>query len=250
MRAARVIFQVHSLRAEGLTQAELEGVLARHPVETGSLGVTAHHADDAGRVASGSLPPARDFSPPLDFETYARLRQARWIYRIEATEVEPEDLGYLRAALLCAGEVAAMTDGLIVDLLAFTTLAAEEVAREIDRPFDPLRHVCVHVERGPRPYFVHTHGLEKFGHPDLELHGVPRGSVDVARSILRHVVAAVVAGGRFRAGETTQLCGFHFAFAASGHPEPAHFSNGSLCLGGFELLGDVVTPEMEGMLVA
>ena len=250
MRAARVIYQVHTPKIVGLTPEELDGILSRHPVATGNVELSVHTADDAHRFARQSLPPARDFNPPLDFDVYARLRQAKWIYRIEATEVEPEDLGYLRAALLDAGEIAAMTDGLIVDALSYSTLAAEDVAREVDRPFDPLRHINLHVDRGQRPFFVHTHGMEKFAHPDFELHGVPRASLDVARRLLRHLAAAVVSGGHFSAGESTELCGFSFAFAPSQSDQPAHFSNGSFCLREFKLIASVATPEMEGMLVA
>jgi len=128
--------------------------------------------------------------------------------------------------------------------------AAEDVVREVDRPFDPLRHVAIHVDRGQRPFFVHSHGMEKFGHPDFELHGVPRASLDVARRLVRHLVAAVVSGGHFSEGETTQLCGFSFSFSPSEAEDPAHFSHGSLRLGEFKLISDAVTPEMEGMLVA
>jgi hypothetical protein len=250
IRAARVIYQVHSPRIVGLSTEELDGVLARHPVETGHIGVDVHQDEEALKFALASLPPARDFAPALDFEAYARLRQAKWVYRVEATEVEPEDLGYLRAALLCAGEIAAMSDALIVDALGFTTLAAEDVIREVDRPFDPLRHVNVHVERGEKPYFVHTHGMEKFAHPDFELHGVPRESLDVARRLLRHLAAAVVSGGHFSEGETTQLCGFGFTFGPSQSTDHDHFSNGSFCLREFKLIGGVATREMEGMLVS
>jgi hypothetical protein len=251
IRAARVIYQVHSSRISGLAQEELDGVLARHPVETGHIAISVHQGEEAQSFARDSLPPARDFTPALDFDAYARLRQSKWVYRAEATEIEPEDLGYVRAALLVAGELAAMTDGLIVDALAYSTLAAEDVAREVDRPFDPLRHVNLHVDRnGPRPFFVHTHGMEKFAHRDFELHGVPRESLDVARRLLRNIAAAVVSGGHFNEGESTQFCGFSFSFAASQLADTNHFSNGSLCLREFKLLGGVATREMEGMLVA
>jgi hypothetical protein len=241
---------VHSPRIAGLPGEELDGVLARHPVPTGHVEVAVLDGEDARRTALATLPPSRDFAPALDFDGYARLRQARTIYRIEATEVEPEDLGYLRAALLCAGEIAAMSEGLIFDALAYAALAPEDVAREVERPFDPVRHVNVHVDRGPRPFFIHTHGLEKFAHRDLELHGVPRESLDLSRRLLRHLIAAIISGGHFSEGESIQLCGFSFSFAPSQSPDPTHFSSGSLCLREFSILSDVATPEMEGMLVA
>jgi len=250
LRSARVVYQVHATAPEGLPDSEFAQIVARHPVPTGHLVITPHEGAVAAQHARTSLPAASDFLPALDFDSYARLRQAKWIWRIEANEVEPEDLGYLRAALLIAGEIAAMTGGIVVDTLACFALAAHDIAREMERAFDPLRHVSIHVDRGQRPFFLHTHGMEKFGHVDFELHGVPRGSVEVARRLLRHLVAAVVSGGSFAEGEQTQLCGFGFQFGPSECEAPGHFSNGSLALRSFKLVSGIATPEMEGMLQA
>ncbi len=250
VRAAHVAYQVHSASPTAIAPSELEAILARHPVTTGHMEASCFHGADAARFARDSLPAASDFSPPLEFEAYARLRQAKSIWNIDVREVEPEDLGYLRSALLVAGEIAAVTSAIVVDTLAYSVMGASDIVREVDRAFDPQRHVSIHVDRGVRPFFVHTHGMEKFGHVDFELQGVPRASVEVARRLLRHLVAAVVSGGQFSEGEQTQLCGFHFAFGRSECDDAAHFSNGSLCLRSFRLVSGLATPEMEGMLIA
>jgi hypothetical protein len=250
LRAARVVYQVHSPATGGIGATELAQVVSRHPVPTGHVEVETFEGAEATRFARASLPAAGDFAPPLDFDAYAKLRQARVIWRIEVSEVAPEDLGYLRAALLIAGELAAMSGGIIVDTLAFVTLGAQDIVRELDRAFDPQRQVAIHVDRGQRPFFIHTHGMEKFGHPDFELHGVPRASVEVARRLLRHLIASVVSGGRFCEGESTQLCGFSFLFCRSECDGADHFGNGSLSLRSFRLVAGLATPEMEGMLTA
>jgi len=250
LRGAKVVYHVHSLRPTGLAPRDLDEIVARHPIATGHLEVTPVHTESDLDASRQLLSQPKDFSPALPFDVYAQLRQAKWVYHVESTEFEPEDLNYVRQTLLVAGEIAAMTDGIIVDPIAFTTLAAEDVIKEIDRPFDPLRHVNIHVDRGTRPYFVHTHGMEKFGHPDFELHGVPRESLEVARKLLRHLIAAVVSGGAFQPGEETQLCGFGFKFAPSRIDDTTHFSNGSLCLCEFKLVGESPTPEMQALLTA
>jgi hypothetical protein len=249
-RGARVVYHVHSPRPASLAQRELEEVVARHPIATGHLEVKAVDTESDLDAARMLLAQPKDFSPALPFDVYAQLRQAKWVYHVDTTEFEPEDLNYLRQTLLVAGELAAMTDGLIIDTIAFMTLAAEDVVREVDRPFDPLRHVTIHVDRGARPFFVHTHGMEKFAHPDFELVGVPRESLEVARQLLRHLIAAVVSGGCFHPGEETQLCGFGFTFCAAQSDDPTHFSNGSIGLCEFRLVADVATPEMQAMLTA
>ncbi len=248
VRAAHVAYQIYSSSAAEIPPAELAAMVARHPIDTGDLELKCYHGADAARFAREKLPTAGDFTPPLEFEAYARLRQSKSIWSVEASEVEPEDLGYLRNALLVAGEIAATAGGLVVDALSYSVMSAPDIVRELDRAFDPQRHVTIHVERSSRPWFVHTHGMEKFGHADFELHGVPRASIEVARRLLRHLVAAVVAGGQFSEGEQTQLCGFHFAFGRSECEESDHFSQGSLCLRSFRLVAGLATPEMEGML--
>jgi hypothetical protein len=247
LRAARVVYQVHSPRIAGLAAAELGAILARHPVPTGHVAVDARDGPEARGFARDTLPAARDFDPPLEFEPYAQLRQARWIARVEATEIEPENLAYLRSALFVAGEIAALTGGVLVDTLAYRRMAPEDVVREVERPFDPLHHVTIHVDRGERPFFVHTHGMEKFAHRDFELHGVPRESLDVARRLLRHLAAAVVSGGCFEEGDRGQLCGFGFEFGPPVHDVAGHFGAGSLALREFRLVTGIATPEMEGM---
>jgi hypothetical protein len=248
LRGAKVVYHVHSSRPSGLAPQDLDEIVARHPIATGHLEVTAVHTESDLEAARLLLSQPKDFSPALPFDVYAQLRQAKWVYHVESTEFEPEDLNYVRQTLLVAGEIAAMTDGLIVDSIAYMTLAAEDVVREVDRPFDPLRHVSIHVDRGARPFFVHTHGMEKFGHPDFELVGVPRESLDVARQLLRHLIAAVVSGGCFQPGEQTQLCGFGFTFCAPQSEDPSHFSSSSLGLCEFRLVADAATPEMQALV--
>jgi len=250
MRGARVVYHVHSPRPAGLAPREVEEVIARHPIATGHLEVKAVDTDADLEASRQLLSQPKDFSPALPFDVYAQLRQAKWVYHVESTEFEPEDLNYLRQTLLVAGELAAMTDGLIVDSIAYMTLAAEDVVRQVDRPFDPLHHVSIHVNHDTRPFFVHTHGMEKFGHPDFELLGVPRESLDVARQLLRHLIAAVVSGGCFRPGEETQLCGFGFSFRDPQSDDPTHFSSGSIALCDFRLATDAATFEMQALLTA
>src|SRR5262249_6605284 len=115
MRAARVLYLVHSPRLAGLSPGDIAGVVARRPIAAGNVDVQPFNAEADADAARELLPQPKAFSPPLPFDVYAQLRQAKWVYRIEAIEYEPEDLAYVRQALLVAGEIAAMTDGIIVD---------------------------------------------------------------------------------------------------------------------------------------
>jgi hypothetical protein len=116
-------------RPPGLSPADVDDVIGRHPIAAGNVDADAQPAlADATRAV-----PAPRTLAAAPARRHAQLRQAKRVYRIEATEYEPEDLSYVRQALLVAGEIAAMTDGIIVDLIAFTTLAAEDDRRSTAR---------------------------------------------------------------------------------------------------------------------
>ncbi len=248
VRNARVVYDVFSSRVLPLSAAELTAAETRHPIDVGHLEIRSIDVSSNPGMREMLMPDPKNFVPELLFDDFARMRRSRWVYRIEAREAEPEDLGYLRSAMLAAGEVGVLSEGLIVDSLAWKCMTAGDIAEQIDRPFDPLNHLSVHIERSNTPYWVHTHGMEKFAHPDFELKGVPRTSLVVARRLLGHLAAAVVAGGSFQPGEETKLCGFAFDFRETSRGEPGHFSMDSLTLGDFRLLSQSGSPEMEGML--
>jgi len=248
VRPVRVVHQVHTSRISILLPDEIRAAIRRHPVPAGHVQVTTVDCVNEPEQARLITPRTRDFLPAIPFEAFATIKRSKWIHRVEVAEVEPEDLTYLRSALLIAGEIGAMTGGHIFDVLAYKTTTPEEIADQIDNAFSPLAHISVHVEAGQHPFWVHTHGMTKFAHPDFELHGVPRESVAVAVQLLKHLVAAVVSGGRYRPGEATQLSGFGFEFQKGPAGSQDHYSDEALWLTSFRLLGEAGSPAMEGML--
>jgi hypothetical protein len=249
IRPARILYQIHTQRISILARQDIEAVLRRHPVLTAAFDVLSIDCANQVDLAQAHTPSMREFLPSLSFEDFAAIKRAKWIHRVDVAEVEPEDLEYVRSALLVAGELAAMTEGTIIDLLAYRTMNAEDVLHQMERPFDLLEHISVHVETGSKPFWVHTHGMEKFAHADFEVHGVPRQSIGVAVELLRHLVTAVVSGGGFEPGESAQLCGFKFEFRPQGEETHDHYSVDALCLQQFSLVTGTASEAMEGMLV-
>ena len=249
VRAARVVYQVHSTRVSDIPDAEILAAQSRHPVPCGHLEVVNVDLTDPLSSVRVDRPLQSEFAPPLLFEEFAVLQRAKRIYQVEVIEAEPEDLSYLRAAMLIAGEIGAQCEGMIVDRIALKTLYAEDIADQIDQRFDPLTHVSMHLEPDQNGLWIHTHGMEKFAHPDFELHAVPRESIPVAKRLLTHLITSVVAGGGFHHGGQAELCGFHFEFSRPGQSTSRHFSRDALVLKGFRLLGDSFgSPALEGML--
>ena len=248
-RYARVEYLVHSERLEAIDPEEIARALARHPIPLGHLEV---ERLDGGIDLAGQRPyvpqPSEFGETELSLEQFSQMHRSHHVYRVRACEMEPDNLDYLRSGLLVAGELAALVGGLIVDPLARMIKDAAAVADVIDRGFDPFDHLSLHIDTGESPYWVHTHGMEKFGHADVQVLGVPHGSVSIAERLIRHLVSAVIAGGRFRPGERTSLCGFGFEFAGDRGAAREHFSAAALTLCQFELLEEAVDPAMQGML--
>jgi hypothetical protein len=91
----------------------------------------------------------------------------------------------------CLERVADRFDAVVFDPAAQRCQTPEMVARL--REQFPIGHVALHNEPwGPEARWLHTHGLQKFGQPELELVGVPQAVETVGISVLR-VIAETLA---------------------------------------------------------
>ncbi|HLJ81816.1 MAG TPA: hypothetical protein VKT52_10045, partial [Ktedonobacterales bacterium] len=128
---------------------------AGEPVTTG-MGEAALNA-----LASGLAP-----------EDARTLREGRLSFDLRATVSDASALPALDWMVRVARVVAERSDGVVMDPLAQWCAGPRELARI--RPGDALAHVTIHNEPwGVESRWLHTHGLQKFGRPELELIEVP-----------------------------------------------------------------------------
>lgn len=178
-------------------------------------------------IAVGSAPA----HPPLfgeeDTERGRRLTQAR-----SAVTLVLRQRGAVARSVLAGMEIAdgiaEHAEGVILDAVAERlVLPGEWRVDDRRHEIDAREHVAVHVVEDGEALWIHTHGLLKFGRPELELFGVP---YDLQQVVSAYVVdtggdtidGPVVAPGH-RLGELG-----HALRARAGSREAEHWNGRSV----------------------
>jgi tetratricopeptide (TPR) repeat protein len=93
-----------------------------------------------------------------------------------------------------------LTQGTAIDPAAQRSYGRAEIAHI--RPHDPLGHVAMHRELwDAESHWLHSHGLQKFGRPELDLAAVPHSLEEEGWALLREVANLLAHGGTLVAGQ-------------------------------------------------
>jgi hypothetical protein len=135
-------------------------------------------------IAAGSAPEQPTLFGEEDTERGLRVTQAR-----TAVTLVLRSRGAVARAVLAGMEIAdgiaEHADGVVIDVVAERLmLPGEWRVDDRRREIDAREHVTVHVVEDGGALWIHTHGLLKFGRPELEVFDVPYD--------LQHAVAAYV----------------------------------------------------------
>jgi tetratricopeptide (TPR) repeat protein len=111
--------------------------------------------------------------------------------------------------------------GVCIDPAAQRALAQGGLARlSAD---DPLAHVAFHDEAwDPESRWLHTHGLQKLGRPELELVAVPISLQPEAEALLREVAGSLAGGAHLAAGGEIDLDDQGALVAVASVPDADH----------------------------
>jgi hypothetical protein len=126
-----------------------------------------------------------------------------------------------------AQRLAALADGIVWDTPAFRFFgpAGWPVGEPIPEfaQFDVREHVQLHIETDSR--WFHTHGLVKFGRPDLEIYDVPAELEDTALATLLDIGQYVITSSALI--EPGQTCGDPSQpfYAREGTKNPEHWND-------------------------
>jgi len=159
--------------------------VSRHtaPVTSG-MSETAFNALARGLVAEDTQT-LREGTIALDVRIFARREQA----------IVALDWGTHVLRILLD-----LTQGTAIDPAAQRGYGRAEIAHI--RPHDPLAHVAMHRELwDAESHWLHTHGLQKFGRPELDLAAVPHSLEDEGWSLLREVASLLAHEGTLVAGQ-------------------------------------------------
>lgn len=104
------------------------------------------------------------------------LTSARLIFRVRLTLMTPSGLDYLAVMVAFAEAVRGLTGGIVQDAVSHTLWGTEQWRRRmsmgvVDNVIESHVHFEVFDEGGV--VWIHSHGMQKFGLPDIEMDGVP-----------------------------------------------------------------------------
>ena len=136
-----------------------------------------------------------------------------------------------------------LTQGATIDPAAQRSYGRAEIAHI--RANDPLAHIAIHRELwGAESHWLHTHGLQKFGRPELDLAAAPQSLDDEGMALLRDVANLLAHGGTLVAGQEIDFEGLGSLVAVGALPDNDHqASYGRLRLCDVALAGE---PEAVG----
>lgn len=127
---------------------------------------------------------------------------------LRLTSSEAAAAAALNWALTIARVLLDLTDGILIDLAAQRCQSRDAlVPPQADgASADVLRHVAFHnVVWNAESRWLHTHGLQKFGRPELDLVAVPVSLLTEGSTLLREVAASLASGSTLVAGQEIAL---------------------------------------------
>lgn len=114
-----------------------------------------------------------------------------------------------------------LTQGTAIDPAAQRSFGRAEVNHT--RPNDPLAHVAMHRELwDAESHWLHTHGLQKFGRPELDIAAVPHSLDAEGDTLLREVAHLLAHGGTLVAGQEIDFEGQGSLVAIGALPDSDH----------------------------
>ncbi len=157
------------------------------------------------------IDPQSDSSLSLDPETFEaaglsqemldKFNHPAWRVTIQMEKPAGDVRETVVFATRLSQRMAALSDGVVMDTCACRFFGpagwpAEEPIAELD----PREHIHVHIETDSR--WFHTHGLIKFGRPEMEIYDVPPEMDDVAFGMLVDLAHYVINSALIEPGQT------------------------------------------------
>ena len=151
----------------------------------------------------------------------------------------PDDLplAALDWSLALLQTVLRVSDGVAIDPIAQRCYDSDSLVGIQDN--DPLAHLAIHNEpHRVETRWLHTHGLEKFHRPELEMLDVPFSLEEEALSFLREVSIRIAHGARLAPGDEIDMEELGRLVTVALAPDADHAAAfGRLCIVDAPLLG-------------
>ncbi|MBI4964495.1 MAG: DUF2314 domain-containing protein [Desulfomonile tiedjei] len=163
-----------------------------------------------------------------------RLRDAQMIVRLRLSLKRFSGTDYLAFMVRFVEAVRSLTHGVVQDAISHILWGTPEWQAHTERPADKLiqSHVQLEIIDEGETVWIHSHGMQKFGLPDLEMENIPPDLASAGKDLLIMVAESLVSrrdrGLDFRAKMNIPATPFSFAMESRPKDEEGHFPAGSL----------------------
>lgn len=141
----------------------------------------------------------------LGAQDVATLREGRLAFNLRVQVTDGTGALFIKWATKILLMVLGLGDGAAIDPAAQRSYGRGELAA-LAGAESPAAHVAFHSEAwGADALWLHTHGLQKFARPELDLAGVPQVFAPDARALLADVAERLILGDTLRAGQEIDL---------------------------------------------
>ncbi len=130
-------------------------------------------------------------------EARRALEAAKGFYRVSFVPGKPQGSVAVFEGLWSARMLLELCEGVVVDVTSFKIHTPQDVEELTELDFDIRDHVTVHAqvpEGLDGQYWVHTHGLSKFGVPDVEMFQVREDDLPAAEIFLHELCTDLAFG--------------------------------------------------------
>lgn len=148
---------------------------------------------------------------PPEFAELAAHGNAVAVVRF-VSEERIKGWGYVHFLTHLADALADLTDGQVFDVEADRFWSNEEWNETMMSDAAAFRlenQAVIHADIHPKWRWVHSHGLRKFGLPDLEVVDVPHEQGALAHNLLWHIAELAVDSGSFPKAVESEMFGRH-----------------------------------------
>lgn len=133
------------------------------------------------------------------------LKTGQLSLEVQISVHDAANLNYLNWTIWLIDVLLDLLDGVVIDPAAQCCRGHTEWEK-CAGPFDISRHVALHVTEWPQETrWVHSHGMEKFALPDLELVEVAPSLVREAILLVNQIAALMARGTHLRVGQQINL---------------------------------------------
>ena len=173
---------------------------------------------------------ARDF----DDSDRRKLIEAKIIVRLRLALPEPSHPRYLNFMVMFVEAVRGLTEGIVQDAVSHTLWGTGQWQKHLHQPLDKLveSHVQFELLDEGGVVWIHSHGMQKFGLPEIEMEGIPADLAPSARAMLSLIGETLIVcrqkGENF--GQLLNIPNTPFLFRVEIRPQDDenHFPEGSL----------------------